>query len=67
MNDQYTRPYVPGQVTPKGFIVVCVPGMKPVAAADDLAMKITALVIAKNYEAARVMLRWFSGDDLEMQ
>ena len=30
MTINYVRPYVPGAVTTPGYIVVCVPGMKPV-------------------------------------
>lgn len=55
----YIRPYVPGAVTTKGFIVVCVPGMKPVEVAETLAAKITDFVVKKEYDRARQLLTWF--------
>lgn len=59
MSFDYVRPYVPGAVTSKGFIVVCVPGMRPVEVAETLALKITDFIVKKEYDRARQLLTWF--------
>ena len=56
----YVRPYVPGVTTTPGFIVVCVPGMKPVEVAETLAKRLTELIVKKDYDQARDLLSWFS-------
>ena len=61
MND-YIRPYVPGSVTPKGFVVICVPGMKPVEVTDALASKLTKMIVGREIDRAQTLLRWFGGE-----
>lgn len=60
MSVHYVRPYVPGQVTTPGFLVVCVPGMPAVEVTESLAVKLTELVVKKEYAQARDLLTWFS-------
>lgn len=60
MSGDYVRPYVPGAVTSKGFIVVCVPGMKPVEVTEKLAEKITGFILKGEHDRARQLLTWFS-------
>lgn len=56
----YIRPYVPGAVTTPGFIVVCVPGVKPLEVAETLATRVTDLVVKKQYDEARQLIALFS-------
>ena len=60
MTINYVRPYVPGAVTTPGYIVVCVPGMKPVEVTEALALKITDFVVKMVYARAKELLTWFS-------
>lgn len=60
MHMDYVRPYRPGAVTTKGFIVVCVPGMPPVEVTENLAVKLTDFIVKKEYDRARQLLTWFS-------
>jgi hypothetical protein len=62
MSTQYVRPYVPGAITTKGFTVVCIPGAPAVEVTEPLAQKLTSLILAKQYEQARLLLSWFGGD-----
>lgn len=62
MATHYTRPYVPGAATTPGFIVVCVPGMRPVEVTEALAKKLTEMIIQKKIREARVLLSWFVKD-----
>lgn len=63
MTNHYIRPYVPGAVTTKGFVVVCVPGVEPVEVTEPLAKKLTDLIVAKKHAEARTLLSWFGGPD----
>ena len=63
MTTDYIKPYVPGSITTKGFIVVCVPGMKPVEVTEPLAKKLTDLIVTKQIDQARTLLSWFGGSD----
>lgn len=65
MKYDYIREYVPGAVTTKGFIVVCVPGMKPVEVTEGLAEKLTDMIVKKKIAEAQTLLRWFGGADVE--
>ncbi len=61
----YVRPYVPGSITTPGFIVVCVPGEKPVEVTEGLAERLTKLIVAKRITEARTLLSWFGGTDAQ--
>ena len=63
MRERYVRPYVPGAVTTKGFVVICVPGMKPIEVTDALAERLTDLIVKKKISEAQTLLSWFVGDE----
>ena len=65
MRERYVRPYVPGAVTTKGFVVICVPGMKPIEVTDALAERLTDMIVKKKIAEAQTLLRWFGGSDAE--
>jgi hypothetical protein len=63
MSEQYIRPYVPGSITTPGYIVVCVPGMRAVEVTEELASRLTDLIVAKRVNEAKTLLSWFGGAD----
>lgn len=59
----YIRPYVPGAVTTKGYIVICVPGMPAVEVTEPLAKKLTDLIVARKISEAQTLLTWFGAGE----
>lgn len=60
MGERYVLPYVPGAVTTKGYIVICVPGMPAVEVTEVLGNKLKDMIIAKQVVQAQELLMWFS-------
>lgn len=62
MSRQYVRPYMTGAVTPKGWTVVCVPGMKASEVVEPLATRLANLVLSGKVIEARGLMLWFGGE-----
>ena len=65
MTTHYVRPYVSGSITEEGWVVVCVPGTKPVEVVAPLGNKIAEMLIRGDVKAARMMLHWFGDPEDE--
>ena len=63
MRERYVRRYTPGAVTTAGFVVICVPGMKPIEVTEVLADRLTDLIVRKKISEAQTLLSWFAGEE----